>query len=306
MMFKQASNVNFEAQVIYDNAQRELKTARDATNAVLTQYGQLKLRACQGNVRRFLALFSQIKKVEWHSEKIACLKGGLCLSEQDVVKLKELDNISSSLTSGTVAGVVAGGAIAFGAYSAVGMLATASTGTAIASLSGVAASNATLAFLGGGSLAAGGLGAAGGMMILGGFVSVPALAIITAVTFAKAKTNINKAYINLAEANKTQNEIRVLVTACKGIADRTRMYIVLLERVDAIFSSMLSGLQQLIQREGTDYSFYSHDARKAIAAVLATAAAYKAILDMPILDKNGKLTPVSANLITDVSRQLSL
>lgn len=49
---------------------------------------------------------------------------------------------------------------------AVGALATASTGTAISGLSGVAASNATLAWLGGGSLAAGGGGMAAGAAAL--------------------------------------------------------------------------------------------------------------------------------------------
>lgn len=304
-MFKRASNVNFQAQVIYDNAQRELKAARDATSAVLAQYGQLKLRACQGNIRRFIALFSQIKKVEWNDRGSIDLNESLTLTSQDVVKLKELDTIASSLTTGTAAGLVAGGAIAFGAYGAVGTFAVTSTGTAIGTLSGVAASNATLAFLGGGSLAAGGLGMAGGMMVLGGLVAGPALTIVAAVTVAKGKTNLNEAYINLAEANKTKNEIRLLVTACKGIADRTRMHIMLLERIEAIFSPMLTGLQQLIQREGTDYSFYSPGARKAIAALLATVAAYKAILDMPLLDKNGKLTQESANVLNNVSRQLA-
>lgn len=43
----------------------------------------------------------------------------------------------------------------------------ASTGTAISSLSGAAATNATLAWLGGGSLAAGGGGMAAGSVVLG-------------------------------------------------------------------------------------------------------------------------------------------
>lgn len=46
--------------------------------------------------------------------------------------------------------------------------AAASTGTAIASLSGVSDTNATLVFLGGGSLAVGGLGIAGGSIVLSG------------------------------------------------------------------------------------------------------------------------------------------
>ena len=44
---------------------------------------------------------------------------------------------------------------------------TASTGTAISTLSGAVATKATLAWLGGGALAAGGLGVAGGVVVLG-------------------------------------------------------------------------------------------------------------------------------------------
>ena len=85
----------------------------------------------------------------------------------------KLQQDGSFLFKGAAAG-------AFAAASTLGgtaVLGTASTGTAIASLSGAAATNATLAFLGGGSLAAGGLGVAGGTMVLGGLVAGPALAV---------------------------------------------------------------------------------------------------------------------------------
>jgi hypothetical protein len=49
---------------------------------------------------------------------------------------------------------------------AVGFFGTASTGTAIATLSGAAATKATLAAIGGGALAAGGLGIVGGVGVL--------------------------------------------------------------------------------------------------------------------------------------------
>ena len=62
------------------------------------------------------------------------------------------------------AGVVVAPALTSSIVATVG---TASTGTAISSLSGVAATNATLAWLGGGTLAAGGLGMAGGAIVLG-------------------------------------------------------------------------------------------------------------------------------------------
>ncbi len=64
----------------------------------------------------------------------------------------------------------------WGTLAAISAWGTASTGTAIASLSGAAATNATLAFLGGGSLAAGGGGIALGKLVLTGGVAIVAIA----------------------------------------------------------------------------------------------------------------------------------
>lgn len=82
--------------------------------------------------------------------------------------------------AGSVAGAAAGGAAAYGAFSAAAMFGSASTGAAISSLTGVAATNATLALLGGGTLAAGGAGMAGGTLLLTGMVAAPAAALAAA------------------------------------------------------------------------------------------------------------------------------
>jgi hypothetical protein len=66
------------------------------------------------------------------------------------------------------AGVLAGAAFYAGATSLIAAFGAASTGTAISSLGGIAATNATLAWFGGGSLAAGGFGMAGGSVVLTG------------------------------------------------------------------------------------------------------------------------------------------
>lgn len=76
--------------------------------------------------------------------------------------------------TGAAAGAAVGGVAAYGAFVAAASLGTASTGVAISTLSGVAATNATLALLGGGTLAAGGAGVAGGTMVLAGIVAAPA------------------------------------------------------------------------------------------------------------------------------------
>ena len=85
--------------------------------------------------------------------------------------LKALGGAGASLAGGVGAGALT----ALGAYGAVAAFGTASTGAAISGLSGAAASSATLAWFGGGALAAGGLGIAGGTAVLGGIVAAPAI-----------------------------------------------------------------------------------------------------------------------------------
>lgn len=75
---------------------------------------------------------------------------------------------ASAGPAGRLAGITTGAAMVTGLYGITASFGTASTGTAIATLSGAAASNATTALLGGGSMAAGGA-------VLGGLVAVPAL-----------------------------------------------------------------------------------------------------------------------------------
>lgn len=95
-------------------------------------------------------------------------------------KLQKVENYSYSAIGvlGSAVGAGAAGAAAgFAVYGGVMALGAASTGTAISSLAGAAATKATLAAIGGGSLATGGLGIAGGTAVLGAAVAAPVLAI---------------------------------------------------------------------------------------------------------------------------------
>src|SRR5690606_2663934 len=124
-------------------------------------------------------------------------------------RLLELDRLSVSLpeiVSGVGAAGASGALTALAAYGGTQMLAAASTGTAISTLSGAAATNATLAWLGGGSLAAGGFGMAGGMAVLGGVVAGPILAVGGGMLAARAETAVDDAKRNLAKANENYNE----------------------------------------------------------------------------------------------------
>ena len=90
---------------------------------------------------------------------------------------------------GAAAGAAVGSAAAYGTFVAAASFGTASTGAAISGLSGIAATNATLALLGGGTLAAGGAGVAGGTIVLAGIVAAPAVILFAGGLAWMAKRN---------------------------------------------------------------------------------------------------------------------
>ena len=126
------------------------------------------------------------------------------------IELAEIEQQTAKLTAlaggSLVTGLTVGAVSAIGAYGVVGAVGVASTGTAIATLSGAAATNATLATLGGGALAAGGLGMAGGAAVLSGIFALPVLAglAIGAEAIgskAEKKANENLEIIRIETAN---------------------------------------------------------------------------------------------------------
>lgn len=115
--------------------------------------------------------------------------------EKDPKKFTEITDKTGRTAAYVSAGTAAGAAIATlgptAAMSLATVLGTASTGTAISALSGVAATNAALAWLGGGTLAAGGAGIAGGNLVLGMFgpigIAIAGVSAASGLAFIRSK-----------------------------------------------------------------------------------------------------------------------
>lgn len=297
---KKANDINESAQDIIDNAQDKLQRAREKTSQALSALGNKKIDVCNQQLAHFVSSFEKLKNVELETsaglEELSKFK----IDQQSITELKKVTLLATSLASGTAGGAVAGAAVAFGAYGAAGALATASTGTAIATLSGAAATNATLAFFGGGALAAGGLGVAGGTAILGGLVAGPALAVVGCVMGAKASANLDNAYANLATAKKVKEELVVLTTVCNGIKRRSDLFTKTLIKLESILNMQLAKFEYIIATEGVDYSLFQDESKNMVAMLLGTVQAVKAILDTPLLNEDGALTSESEQVINTV------
>lgn len=300
-----AKQVNKNANEIVQDATDWINAQRLACGRSLSQLGEEKLYILSSTITEFLDCFQKIKNVDFkETEGLDELKK-MHVDEQDFVEMRTLVNFAGSLAGGAVAGTAGGALAAFGAYGAAQALAVASTGTAISTLSGAAATNATLAFFGGGSLATGGLGMAGGTAVLGGLVAGPALMVMGLLAGNAAKKNLDKAYTNRAEAIQIASQLNVAGLQCETIRRRTYMFYNLLARLDTYFLPLIYNMEDIVASEGEDYRNYSVESRKVVASCASVAVSVKSVLDTPLLTDDGLLTEESEQTATNIEGFLS-
>ena len=168
--------------------------------------------------------------------------------------LKEVSIGASTLLGGLLGaglGTAGGLAAAGGTSAAVMAIGTASTGVAISSLSGAAATNATLAALGGGAIAAGGGGMALGTMILGGATLGVGL-LVGGLIFSITGSKLSKKAAEVEEQ---------MLKAEKDI-NRSVDYLESLERVAIKYSKIIKQVAQVYKRLLTRMEFIILDDKK--------------------------------------------
>lgn len=188
----------------------------------------------------FQKFSSLIERIQNRPEFKAYYKDDVEIPEYNAEDLKTV-SVGAGVLLGGLGGAAigtAGGFAAAGATtSAVMALGTASTGTAIASLSGAAATNATLAALGGGAIAAGGGGMALGTTILG-MTTLGAGILVGGILFNVAGSKLSsKADQAKEQMEKAEREI-----------NQIRAYLVELSQAAAQFNDILSATNRVYQR----------------------------------------------------------
>jgi len=303
----QAKKLNDNSNTRMDHAALRLEQLRQRCSTSLQNLGEEKVYVLDGSMEKFLNLFRQLKNVDFTDSVGLMELSKLHIDYKEFVKIGEISSFSQSLVQGAGTGVAGGALTAFGAYGAATALASASTGTAIATLQGVAATNATLAWFGGGSLAAGGAGIAGGTAVLGGIVAGPALLVMGIIVGAKSGQNLENAKANAAKTNEICEQLENGAVQCIAIRRRTNMFYNLLIRLDAYLMPLVYEMEQIIRKEGNDYSGFSVESKKVIACAASAAVTVKTVIDTPILSADGCLTEecerVAVPLLEDMDRK---
>lgn len=237
------------------------ETQNQKTTTDMDRLGKKELEILD-SFQRFSNIFEQIhNRPEFKSYE----KENVSIPAYNAEELKQVSVGAGVLLGGLGGAAVgtAGGFAAAGATTAAVMaLGTASTGTAIASLSGVAATNATLAALGGGAIAAGGGGMALGTTILGAAtlgVGILVGGVIFNVTGSKLSDKANEAF---EQAKKEETEVRKICRYMRTLSDAESRFEDALQTVDKIYRRHLEKLGDLVVLSGkADWNDYS-DAEK--------------------------------------------
>ena len=254
---KEANDTMKAAERINNRSIREFESLNESTTKKMDELGKFELEILQ-SFKKFSDIFEKIKnRPEFKEVNIE----GATIPKYDAKKIKEVSVGAATLISGLSGAALgtAGGFAAAGCTTAAVMaLGTASTGTAIASLSGAAATNATLAALGGGAIAAGGGGVAVGTAVLGAstlgvglLVGGIIFSIAGSSTSKKAEEAMDQARENRAKADKVCDYLRQLTSAAESFSNT-------LESLNNVYKKHLDWLDLLVNVSGkTDYRLYN-------------------------------------------------
>lgn len=282
--FDDAKNIGKSAENRHKKAEARLEKQRIQTNAEFEKLGQIKLSVFTTQIKHLVqAIKNSGKKAQSKLSQFDQSFSVENLKEMEAMVLNSL-KIENGIASGTVTGVLAG----LGAYSSVSTLAAASTGTAISGLSGVAATNATLAWLGGGSLATGGFGMAGGALALGGIVLGPALAIGGFMLASKAEEA-------LTQARKYEADVDIAIEKIKASK-------IVLAALSTNAEEMATALIETAQR--FDAIKVNNDSNSVVFEQMCMLGmALKAIANTPIMENDGT---ASEHITTKISGYLAI
>lgn len=298
----EANDTNERAHGIINSAKMAAEGARSSLKLWLTNLGDKRIFVRKQPIAKFVEIFSKIRNF---NVKDLPLSKESFIEEFNVAEIKADELKFKNMLAGAAGGLAAGGAMAFGAFGAVGTFAAASTGTAIASLGGAAATNATLAWLGGGALAAGGGGMAVGTAVLGGIVAGPALAIFGCVVGANASAKLDQAKSNLAQARKIAEELNAATTALGGLTNQAKLFILLTNKVCELFLPQLEGLASIVEQSGTNYSKYTKECQNYVVETVSTYQVLRALVDARIMKDDGSLDAKSNEILAFARKFLS-
>ncbi|OOC30012.1 glycine zipper family protein [Helicobacter pylori] len=278
-----------KAESLKEESTKKAESAESDCRRAFMRLGEKKLHVLSHTVSNFLDHFHRLNRSRIIIEGINMqdIQGQVSDAQKITNQYREVDFFD---VSGAVAGSAIGGVLAaYGAYAGVGMLASTAGGVAIAELSGVAATNATLAWLGGGALSVGGFGMVGGMAVLGGLVAGPALAILGAISADEMEKKRDDAKAYLSQVEAAVKKADVMVDQFQAVRKMADLFTRQITKFDALFFSLAQDAIATMKKHHYDTSRYNQKEKDQLCVTVSTLMTLSAFLEVSIMDEHQKL-----------------
>ena len=196
--------------------------------------------------------------------------------------------------------VLTGASAGQGALAIAGLIGVASTGATIHALHGAAASSATLAWLGGGAVEVGGGGIALGRVVLGGVVVGAALFVAGVLVESQGAEAFTQALARQADIN-------LRIADCESLIRHLGCVQTRIKELNAVASALTERLQRMLARmDATRWSIQCDADVRELQVMLILARALGEVLQTPVVDPSGQLTPASAQLLLNTQALLAM
>ena len=295
---QEAQMIIEEAQEIYDQAWNEMETQKAVTTKSLERLGKVKIHAWSEQLERFVECYKTFThvKIEKHIDTdLECFKSGESL-EQMLINMENMSANATEVAKAGFASLGTGALVGVAAYGGAMMFGTASTGTAIATLSGVAKTNALLAWFGGGAKAAGGLGMAAGGVVLAGIVVAPLIGVAALIANAKGKERLAEANKVHAEAIEAKEKLLTVTAGLKSISWLSDSYADFIRKLSKKFDPIIEELNNISSNYKTDvngkieYEQLTDKEKKTLHLAWLMAQIFYGVLSTPILNEDGEVS----------------
>ena len=276
---------------------------RDKAKNMYDKEKDIKEKIYQQSMNHFLKLYEKIKDVKLINPSDFKEISRFSIDDADALQIKNMSDIYFDSIGSGAAGAATGAVIALAANGSLGAV------TSGLSLAG------TFLSMGEVGSAVGMVGSAlsvGAAMTPLAAVAAPVVMFTGISASMKADENLEKANEMLAKAEKAVEEMKVSEVLCKSIKERSKLIQDLLRKLDRMFAECVYLLDRVIREKE-----YSNPNRKLksedftqkelelIGVTRSLAGATKAVLDTPILTKDGKVAIESRQVYDKMMSKLS-
>lgn len=277
----------------FDRLEHKRLDAERKADVAEAGLGAANVEAFDAFLAPFAVAFARLKNTELCDLPLVGAVPELTLMDVDVKKVGVQAVEGLTMIAGSAA---AGAAVGGLTFAAVRTFAVDSTGMAISSLSGAAATRATLSWL------AGGRGVAAGSAVLAGVVAVPALTVLGGFLWWKGAKELKQQQEIAIQLRHAEHDLEVRLLGAKHAVKRAKQTAKVVSKLADVGMARLSRFESLVF-ENEDYSTYTSEAKEIVAVLAGIATTLSAVMAAPILDEAGKVTEESAEAL-DAGRAL--